>query len=181
MIFICHGVPHLVEKNKFVNVWEFPLIVLTIISTFASFFKASWSNPGIIDRGNSKSYQEMYPYDYLMYTPKFCDTCLFDKPPRSKHCSMCKCCVARLDHHCVWINNCVGYLNHKWFMAFLVCTANYCLYGSYLSFQILRFIYYDRRFDRLQFVDPATGHPIRDFTDWESYQVRVSNLAILII
>lgn len=48
-----------------------------------------------------------------------CRTCLVIKPIRSKHCSQCGVCIARLDHHCAWLNRCVGYDNHRSFLLFV--------------------------------------------------------------
>lgn len=42
------------------------------------------------------------------------------KPRRSKHCEVCKICVRVYDHHCPWINNCVGCGNLKYFIWFLL-------------------------------------------------------------
>ncbi|KAM4543477.1 palmitoyltransferase ZDHHC23-B [Fundulus diaphanus] len=50
----------------------------------------------------------------------WCPACRVVRPPRAGHCRICGVCVLRLDHHCVWINNCVGQANHRSFLLTLV-------------------------------------------------------------
>ena len=49
-----------------------------------------------------------------------CPNCEVIRTDRSRHCTFCGRCVERFDHHCPWINNCVGIGNHHYFISFLL-------------------------------------------------------------
>ncbi|KAG0093096.1 palmitoyltransferase for Vac8p [Podila epicladia] len=62
--------------------------------------------------------------------PRWCDICKIVKPDRCHHCSECDQCVLRMDHHCPWVNGCIGYNNHKFFYLFI-------FYGSVLAIWVV--------------------------------------------
>uniref|UniRef100_A0A3Q3FUP6 Palmitoyltransferase n=1 Tax=Labrus bergylta TaxID=56723 RepID=A0A3Q3FUP6_9LABR len=65
----------------------------------------------------------------------WCPVCRVVQPPRAGHCRICGVCVQRLDHHCVWINSCVGQANHRSFLLTLVLFLLTSLYGISLVLQ----------------------------------------------
>ena len=51
---------------------------------------------------------------------KLCKTCNIYKPARSNHCRKCDNCVELYDHHCPFVNSCIGKNNYKYFMSMVV-------------------------------------------------------------
>lgn len=66
----------------------------------------------------------------------FCHTCKSVRFPRSHHCAICQHCSDGMDHHCVWMNSCVGYQNHRYFLSQLV----YLILGNFLGFYCYTFV-----------------------------------------
>ncbi|XP_057979180.1 probable protein S-acyltransferase 15 [Malania oleifera] len=61
---------------------------------------------------------------------RYCDKCHTYKPLRAHHCRVCRKCILRMDHHCLWINNCVGYWNYKAFVILVLYAAIGSMYST---------------------------------------------------
>ncbi|MES1907131.1 MAG: hypothetical protein MHM6MM_000311 [Cercozoa sp. M6MM] len=69
---------------------------------------------------------------------RICVVCRATRPPRSKHCRECGRCVARFDHHCPFMGNCIGLRNHGLFVFFLLAEVSLvlrCFLSSLIVFQ----------------------------------------------
>ena len=94
--------------------YHWPISLGLISVCYYSFIKVTYSDPGILSKKNYKKALKNYPYDNAIYLKEQeCQTCKFEKPARSKHCRVCNICVEKFDHHCIWVNNCIGVNNYR--------------------------------------------------------------------
>ena len=132
------------------------------------FVAASFADPGCVSAANLHRFSRV-PYDNVLYSPRFCRTCNVPRPARSKHCVICNRCVARFDHHCPWLNSCVGERNYRWFLLFLLYHACLCFYSTYIHARILLYLAHDvHRLPEAYYYDES-GKP-QPVTLWQGFQ-----------
>ncbi|KAG2372796.1 hypothetical protein C9374_013160 [Naegleria lovaniensis] len=118
---------------------------------------------------------------------KWCGRCQQPKPIRAHHCHICDVCVLRMDHHCPWLNNCVGLQNHKYFVGFIGFLALAALYNFVMiSLGVFGFytpdpILYATWSGWLTFVmvlSGSLGLTMTTFTGWHVYLVLTNQTTI---
>ena len=77
---------------------------------------------------------------------RLCKKCGTVKPPRCHHCSICNRCVLGMDHHCPWMNSCIGRKNYKYFLRFLIFVWVGTPYTASMSYVPVRLVGFDFRF-----------------------------------
>ena len=125
------------STKKYISLLLFnPLSLMTIITHLRSMFISpgyvpipftQYESSKLPDISNSQSSNNESRNDL------YCNKCQNPRPPRSHHCKVCKKCTLKMDHHCHWVANCVGYYNQKNFYQFLF----YSTFGDLVGFFLL--------------------------------------------
>ncbi|PNS20140.1 hypothetical protein CAC42_5590 [Sphaceloma murrayae] len=100
------------------------LFIFCYIATAYFYFATMLSDPGFVPKSASRGLTKTTITELISHQAfdesHFCTYCMVRKPLRSKHCKRCARCVAREDHHCPWVDTCIGINNHRHFLLYLL-------------------------------------------------------------
>ncbi|KAJ7999394.1 hypothetical protein DPEC_G00193950 [Dallia pectoralis] len=132
--FVVNFVMLLPSRSYWYSMVNGALFNFLAVMALASHLRAMLCDPGAVPKGNAtKEYTDslqLKPGEVIYKCPKCCSI----KPERAHHCSICQRCIRKMDHHCPWVNNCVGERNQRFFVLFTMYIALISGYALCLSF-----------------------------------------------
>ena len=135
-VFIAYhvGLPYYIQhKNPLYVAFVVILGNYIKINVIFYYWNAFWTDPG----------QVPIKAEDIKTISTICKKCIHPKPPRTHHCSVCDRCILKMDHHCPWINGCIGHFNHRYFFMFMVSMVVGCffimLFGVEIFYQVTHF------------------------------------------
>ncbi|XP_074605658.1 palmitoyltransferase ZDHHC3-A [Brevipalpus obovatus] len=115
VVMMCILLPEENSLYKLVNIVIYEILFFLAIS---SHLRTMLTDPGAVPRGTAtkEAIESLGLIEgQVLYK---CQKCCSIKPERAHHCSVCQRCIRKMDHHCPWVNNCVGLNNQKYFVLF---------------------------------------------------------------
>jgi len=106
------------HPNPLYSVINGLIFLILAFLAISSHLRTMLTDPGAVPRGNAtkENIQRMgFEEGQVIFK---CPKCCSIKPERAHHCSVCQRCIRKMDHHCPWVNNCVGEQNQKFFVLF---------------------------------------------------------------
>ena len=108
------------------------IFYILVFLLFLLFIIISQKDPGIV-HCLDKNITWLELIEKNIYINDYCPYCKILKTVKIKHCHICKKCIDGFDHHCNWIDNCVGEKNSALFMIFVFVTIINLGFSYYVS------------------------------------------------
>lgn len=101
------------------------IYLLLNIAVVYNWLATTWSDPTDAIVYESNKLKELGTYDNYEFDddkyPFECEICDTRVSVTAKHCGNCNRCVDDFDHHCPYVNNCIGATNYKMFFRLVYC------------------------------------------------------------
>ncbi|CAH8460051.1 unnamed protein product [Schistosoma rodhaini] len=147
LVFICWDFS---KETSYAFIVFHSLLFFFVVSAFG---KATFMDPGYyamgvpgekmttVEKGSPRTVMyKSVDINGVSTRLKWCVTCEFYRPPRCSHCSICKHCIDTFDHHCPWLNNCIGKRNYRYFFSFLLTLTLHMIivFGVSMTYVLMR-------------------------------------------
>lgn len=107
------------DDNIYMNIYKLAFLTLIIFH-----LSLHYSNPGKVLQQNK-----------TLSGFNRCNKCSIVKSNESTgHCNVCDYCIIKRDHHCFWIDNCIGNNNHRLFILYLLYMQIFFIYSFNLLY-----------------------------------------------
>ena len=118
--FFSLTVPNLQDgpRQAYISVYVTSFVLTVIFCVLCTIADPTDSALKLTRNGSTPCSAQLYP--------KLCVRCGIHVESHSKHCSSCQRCTSDFDHHCNWINNCIGRANYRLF-AMMIGVLEVCM------------------------------------------------------
>lgn len=119
------------ELSPVMSVSEKFFMNFLLVSALVIHFWLKYSDPGFVD-ANQRLNSSLDDSNY-------CDKCNLKRDQSNwvGHCPICSNCVLGRDHHCFYVDNCIGFLNHKIYLVYLLNLDTLFIYTVYSIYKHL--------------------------------------------
>jgi hypothetical protein len=90
-------------------------------------------DPNCIHSARNLNFVKVLGYPVIDPNSRICGICQVKVKSTTIHCKPCNKCVMEYDHHCNWLNTCIGKRNKLTFVLVLICNCAMALMLSSLS------------------------------------------------
>jgi palmitoyltransferase len=127
--------PNILNSPK-IKFFLIPIFYFNTIMIIISHILCTITSSAVIHNNNKIQNKEIEK----LINDEICKKCNCIKNIRTHHCSECKVCIIKMDHHCPWIVNCVGEKNKKSYVLFIFYGGINSLINSIVMFKEFHYV-----------------------------------------